>query len=63
MTLPEIVRTIYGDVPGSLVDNAIIPFLSQVLWKLAEDGKVGFGLGHSKKRRWFELKPDSAKRV
>ncbi|KAL4925849.1 beta-lactamase-like protein [Aspergillus undulatus] len=55
MTLPEIVRGIYGDVPRDLVDNAIVPFLSQVLWKLAEDRRVGFELGGSNRRRWFGL--------
>ncbi|KAK2877753.1 hypothetical protein FQN49_001229 [Arthroderma sp. PD_2] len=55
MTLPEIVRSIYGDIPMDLVENAIIPFLSQVLWKLAEDRKVGFEPGEPKKRRWFGL--------
>ncbi|KAF3481328.1 metallo-beta-lactamase domain protein [Arthroderma uncinatum] len=55
MTLPEIVRSIYGDIPVDLVENAIIPFLSQVLWKLAEDRKVGFEPGEPKKRRWFGL--------
>ncbi|KAI9042714.1 metallo-beta-lactamase type thioesterase nscB [Aspergillus affinis] len=58
MTLPEIVRSIYGDVPAEVVDNAIVPFLSQVLWKLAEDRKVGFQSGHSNQRRWFGLCSD-----
>ncbi|KAJ5909058.1 metallo-beta-lactamase domain protein [Penicillium taxi] len=58
MTLPEIVRSIYGDVPADLADNAIIPFLSQVLWKLAEDRKVGFKAGRSNQRRWFGLCSD-----
>jgi hydrolase len=59
MTLPEIVRSIYGDVPVDLVENAITPFMSQVLWKLAEDRKVGFESGDSRKRRWFRLCTDS----
>ncbi|KAL4812058.1 Metallo-hydrolase/oxidoreductase [Aspergillus spinulosporus] len=55
MTVPEIVRTIYGEVPMELVENAISPFLLQVLWKLAEERKVGFELGDSNRRRWFGL--------
>lgn len=55
MTVPEIGRAIYGEVPKELVENAIVPFLSQVLWKLAEDRKVGFETGEANKRRWFGL--------
>jgi hydrolase len=55
MTLPEIARYIYGDVPPDLVENAIVPFLLQVLWKLTEDRKVGFEPGDVMKRRWFGL--------
>ncbi|KAL4980817.1 Metallo-hydrolase/oxidoreductase [Aspergillus desertorum] len=55
MTVPEIVRSIYGEVPMELVENAISPFLLQVLWKLAEERKVGFELGDSNRRRWFGL--------
>jgi hydrolase len=55
MTVPEIVRSIYGEVPMDLVENAISPFLLQVLWKLAEERKVGFELGDSNRRRWFGL--------
>ena len=53
MTLREIVRSIYGDVPHDVVDKALSPFLTQVLWKLAEDRKVGFEPGEPTKRRWF----------
>lgn len=55
MTLLEIIRSIYGDVPKEIIDNALVPFLTQVLWKLAEDRKVGFSPGEPKKRRWFGL--------
>ncbi|EFY95629.1 metallo-beta-lactamase family protein [Metarhizium robertsii] len=55
MTLQEIIQSIYGNVPKEIVDNALVPFLSQVLWKLAEDRKVGFSPGEPKKRRWFGL--------
>lgn len=52
LTLHEIVTAMYGDVPGD-IENALAPFLSQVLWKLAEDRKVGFEPGDATKRRWF----------
>jgi hydrolase len=55
LTIPEIGRAIYGEVPGEIIENAIVPFLSQVLWKLAEDRKVGFEPGEANKRRWFGL--------
>ncbi|KAL4874949.1 beta-lactamase-like protein [Aspergillus karnatakaensis] len=53
MTLQEIVQSIYGDVPPHIFEKALAPFLSQVLWKLAEDQKVGFRPGEMTKRRWF----------
>ncbi|KAK1139161.1 hypothetical protein N8T08_001217 [Aspergillus melleus] len=53
MTLQEIVRSIYGNVPPHIFEKALAPFLSQVLWKLAEDHKVGFRPGEMTKRRWF----------
>lgn len=51
LTLREIVRSMYGSVPDE-VEKALVPFLSQVLWKLAEDRKVGFE-AEPAKRRWF----------
>ncbi|PHH90410.1 hypothetical protein CDD83_3784 [Cordyceps sp. RAO-2017] len=53
LTLRELARSIYGSVPDDVVDMALAPFLVQVLWKLAEDGKVGFEPGEPSKRRWF----------
>ena len=53
MMLPEIVRSIYGDVPADVVEKALAPFLTQVLWKLAEDRNVRFEPGEPTKRRWF----------
>lgn len=53
MTLQEIVRSIYGNVPQEVIEKALAPFLTQVLWKLAEDCKVGFEPGDPTKRRWF----------
>lgn len=53
MTLQEIAQSIYGNVPQDLVEKALVPFLTQVLWKLAEDWMVGFEPGEPTKRRWF----------
>ncbi|KAL4807183.1 beta-lactamase-like protein [Aspergillus unguis] len=52
MTLHEIIHVMYGDLTDE-VEKALAPFLSQVLWKLAEDRKVGFEPGSAAKRRWF----------
>lgn len=52
MTLHEIIQVMYGDLTDD-VEKALAPFLSQVLWKLAEDRKVGFQPGSAAKRRWF----------
>ena len=53
MTLQEIVKSMYGDVPADLVEKALTPFLTQALWKLAEDLKIGFEPGEPTKRKWF----------
>ncbi|RMD42782.1 hypothetical protein DV735_g2315, partial [Chaetothyriales sp. CBS 134920] len=53
MTLQEIVQSIYGSVSEDIFANALAPFLTQVLWKLAEDYKIGFEPGDPGKRRWF----------
>lgn len=53
MTIHEIIRSIYGNVTDEVVENALVPFLTQVLWKLAEDRKIGFEPGEMTKRRWF----------
>ncbi|KAL4783979.1 beta-lactamase-like protein [Aspergillus varians] len=52
LTLHEIVQAMYGDVTDE-IEKALAPFLSQVLWKLAEDRKIGFEPGDATKRRWF----------
>ncbi|KAK4504426.1 hypothetical protein PRZ48_005342 [Zasmidium cellare] len=53
MTLNEIIKSMYGDVPRDLMEHALVPFLTQALWKLAEDLKVGFEPGLSTQRKWF----------
>ncbi|KAF1821312.1 metallo-beta-lactamase superfamily protein [Dissoconium aciculare CBS 342.82] len=58
LTLAEIAASLYGaDVPSEIVQNALAPSLIQVLWKLAEDRKVGFEPGDVAKRRWFAAQP------
>ncbi|KAI1079860.1 metallo-beta-lactamase domain protein [Whalleya microplaca] len=52
LTIYEIVHAIYGTVPADLAEKAMEPLLTQVLWKLAEDKKVGFQMANRKKR-WF----------
>ncbi|KAI1098429.1 metallo-beta-lactamase domain protein [Jackrogersella minutella] len=52
LTILEIVRVMYGNVPVEMVEKAMEPVLMQVLGKLAEDKKVGFQI-LNRKRRWF----------
>ncbi|RDW90677.1 metallo-beta-lactamase type thioesterase nscB [Aspergillus mulundensis] len=52
LTLHEIIFAMYGETSDE-VEKALAPFLSQVLWKLAEDRKVGFEPGSAAKRRWY----------
>lgn len=51
MVTSDIVKILYGKVPDDVSEMALEPFLNQVLWKLAEDRKVGFRPG--KRRIWF----------
>ena len=53
MTLQEIAKSIYGNVPSDVFEKALAPFMTQVLWKLAEDRKVGFEPGVPAERKWF----------
>lgn len=52
LTTRELVHSLHGDVPEDVFELALEPFTTEVLWKLAEDRKVGFEVdaGH---RRWF----------
>jgi hydrolase len=52
LTIREIVRSLHGDVPQEVVQMGLEPFLTEVLWKLAEDRKIGFELCGGT-RRWF----------
>ncbi|KAB5566227.1 metallo-beta-lactamase superfamily protein [Coniochaeta sp. 2T2.1] len=52
ITVRELVRELYGDLPPDLVANAIDPCVSQVLWKLAEERRAGFACIKGT-RQWF----------
>jgi hydrolase len=51
-TSRELVTFLYGEVSDSLFDMALEPCMNLCLWKLAEDGKVGFELVGSN-RLWY----------
>ncbi|KAL2855958.1 beta-lactamase-like protein [Aspergillus pseudoustus] len=55
MTLHEVARAVFGLVPPEVVDQALAPFLLQVLWVLTEDRKVGFEPGDPWTRKWFAV--------
>ncbi|OJJ78056.1 hypothetical protein ASPBRDRAFT_61500 [Aspergillus brasiliensis CBS 101740] len=61
LTFPELINAMYGGIPDE-IEQALTPFLSQVLWKLAEDRKVGFE-GEPSQRRWFAVGPPAAAAV
>ncbi|PWY82658.1 metallo-beta-lactamase domain protein [Aspergillus eucalypticola CBS 122712] len=61
LTFPELINSMYGGIPDE-VEQALTPFLSQVLWKLAEDRKVGFE-GEPSQRRWFAVGQPAAAAV
>ncbi|KAJ5697630.1 metallo-beta-lactamase domain protein [Penicillium malachiteum] len=61
LTFPELINSMYGGISGE-IEQALTPFLSQVLWKLAEDRKVGFE-GEPSQRRWFAVEPPAATAV
>jgi hydrolase len=52
LTTRELVYSLHGDVSDDMFEMALEPFTTEVLWKLAEDRKVGFELVKGK-RRWF----------
>ncbi|KAL1971169.1 hypothetical protein VTN77DRAFT_121 [Rasamsonia byssochlamydoides] len=52
MTTRELVEAVHGAVPDDLFEMALEPFTTEVLWKLAEDRKVGFQMDGGS-RRWF----------
>jgi hydrolase len=52
LTARELVHALHGDIPEELFKNAFEPFLTESLWKLAEERKVGFEVVRGR-RRWF----------
>jgi hydrolase len=52
LTTRELVFFLHGDVPEDILEMALVPLLTEVLWKLAEDRKVGFEMDGGD-RRWF----------
>jgi hydrolase len=52
LTTRELVTSLHGEVPEDMFEMALEPFMTEVLWKLAEDRKVGFELSAGT-RKWF----------
>jgi hydrolase len=52
LTTRELVYFLHGEVSDNTFEMALEPFMTQVLWKLAEDDKIGFELVGCN-RRWF----------
>ena len=52
LTTKELVHSAYGDVPEHISENALEPFTTEVLGKLAEDRKVGFE-NKADNKKWF----------
>ena len=48
----ELVQMLHGEIPEELFKNAFEPFMTESLWKLAEERKVGFEIVKGK-RKWF----------
>lgn len=56
LTTRELVQNMYGSVPDEAYAQAVEPCITEVLWKLAEDRKVGFE-SQGGCRRWFANAP------
>lgn len=52
LTSRELVHVLHGEIPEELFKNAFEPFMTESLWKLAEERKVGFEVVRGK-RQWF----------
>ncbi|KAI1372123.1 metallo-beta-lactamase superfamily protein [Hypoxylon crocopeplum] len=50
--IETLIELLHGHLPAGMVKAALEPFVTQVLWKLAEDRKVGFELKRGR-RQWF----------
>ena len=55
VTVKELVTAIHGDgIDEQVKEMALVPFMDEVLRKLAEDGKVAFEI-KGREKRWFGL--------
>ncbi|KAJ5129115.1 hypothetical protein N7448_002824 [Penicillium atrosanguineum] len=52
LTARELVHALHGEIPEELFKNAFEPFMTESLWKLAEERKVGFEVVRGG-RKWF----------
>ncbi len=52
LTTREVVCSLHGEVPDDMFEMVLEPSTMEVLWKLAEDRKVGFELNGGN-RQWF----------
>ncbi|KAI2627782.1 metallo-beta-lactamase superfamily protein [Hypoxylon sp. NC1633] len=50
--IETLIELLHGNLPAGMVKAAVEPFVVQILWKLAEDRKVGFELKRGR-RQWF----------
>lgn len=48
----DLVREVHGEIPDEISRNALEPFMTESMWKLAEERKVGFEVVRGC-RRWF----------
>ena len=59
ISVAEMAQRLFGELCNDLntLEAGLKPLLSQVLWKLAEDGRVGFELaGSNRGRNWYARK-------
>ncbi|GLI75111.1 hypothetical protein PoHVEF18_003362 [Penicillium ochrochloron] len=52
LTARELVHSLHGEIPEELFKNAFEPFMTESLWKLAEERKVAFEVVRGQ-RQWF----------
>jgi len=54
LSIGELAYALHGEISEKTFRMALEPLLNQVLWKLAEEGKIGFELIECK-RRWYPI--------
>ena len=52
LTVRELLFVLHGELPNQEIEMALEPFISEVLWKLAEDRKIGFEISRGN-RKWY----------